>query len=1151
MPACSLNYILSLTGDCSSTNSGAFTIDIVGDVPQYTIQELYPTTSTITLPYGTTAYTLTNLSAGTYSMIITDSCSPKTQIVVNATISSGTCVSLIGHTNTLCNLSNGSLTAQTQTDLGSPSFYLYENTNGYITSGSSYTNTYIFNSLSAGTYYVVANDGGGCTGRSETCIVKSSSTLDYGFYIVNNAGCSVSSGRVYITGLTGSDPYTYLWYDNSTLSSITGLTGGSYSVTVTDATGCATSKTAFVQTVPPIGLGSITSVSPSCFLSDGEVTITVSGGTAPYYFSGSNGDTNISFSSSYTFTGLSSGLFGIEVTDAGLCKYNTSTTVLTPGGFSIVNIGTVNSNCNNSDGQINPILLLGGSPPYNYTLTNPEGGSTTVSTNSPSYSFLNLSGGTYTLTITDNGPCTYINTYTINNTNKFTVTTNITDTICDLGNGSVNVLLSTGGTQPYTYQITGLPSVISSQTAYTFNNLFSGNYTLTVTDSDSCTQTSNIVVGSSDSVDFSLVGIDSTNGSNGQINAFITNGEPPFTLSWTANVNGQTGLTVTGLSAGDYSLTITDSNGCIQTRPITLDGYNLLSSYQTYTYCSNDFISNGFTVVKRPQQMLVEGYYDLTSSEENCILNQTIFTAEVVVNGVTASTQYFTGTTLGDYPTDDEWFGVIQSLLTSFPEIGNVEYDSLGNLVIISTSCITQVLSNATIEINFKISYDISCVCPIPPPTPGPDLETCDMIYIQPGSEIYGYNFTANTSSGLIVDGYNFDSPSVAHSSDRLYLYQISGSQTLIYEWIITLAPFTAVFNRIITVPTTLGDSIGIVNANQLVSTDSSVSPNTLVLINITNTNASVTSLLSLGTNRQAIGNTQLSNGQYYILNQDTVTSNYYLTIYATNLTQTYDLQLSPTVVNQPSGLFINSGVMYVNDLFGNLYSIDTISPYKIVSYGVISGAWVIPSISQSPNKCFNTYWTLPNINCYQDVKMLGSLSPYDGIFETTVELGNGTGDVDITYDGGGGLSRIQVYWNNNLVADSLFLGNLLSTNNITYNAQLPIIYNTSLLNKYVYTPGFGNSITSYPNTDWSTNGSVNVSYTNSDVPPWGNLRLFGPAGNQLGVVAGYPTPANRATDSNVLLRFNKSTQTPSTCKVVVTNIEQVMFSWTITECPS
>jgi hypothetical protein len=1150
MPVCSLNYNLSLTGDCSNTNSGSFKINIIGDVPQYTISVIYPYSLTTVLPYGTTAYTLNNLSAGTYSLIISDSCSPQSQVVVNANISSGTCVSLIGHSNTICNLNNGAITAQTQSDFGTPTFYLYENTNGYISSGTSYSDSFIFNSLSAGTYYVVANDGGGCTGRSETCIIKSSTTLDYGFYVVNDAGCSVSSGRIYVTGVTGSSPYTYLWYDNSTLSYITGLTSGSYSVTVTDSTGCANSKTAFVQTVPPIGLGSITSESPSCFSSDGEVTITVTGGTAPFYFLGSNGDTNISFSSSYTFTGLSSGLFEISVTDAGLCKLNTSTTVLTPGGFSIVTIGTIDSNCNNSDGQINPILLLGGSPPYNYTLTNPEGDSTTVSTSSPSYNFSNLSGGTYTLTISDNGPCTYTNTYTINNTNKFTVSTIITDTVCGLGNGSVYVSLSTGGTQPYRYEITGLPSVISSQTAYTFNNLFSGNYVLTVTDSNLCTQTSNINVGLSNGVDFTLVGTDSTNGSNGQINAFITDGEPPFTLSWTANVNGQTGLTVTGLSAGDYTLIVTDSNGCIQNRTITLNGYNLLSSYQTYTYCSNDFVSNGFTVVKRPQQMLVEGYYDLTSGEENCILNQTIFTAEVVVNSVTASTQYYTGTTLGDYPSDDEWFNAIETLLTSFPEIGTVEYDSLGNLVIISTSCTSQALSNATIEINFKISYDISCVCPIPPPTPGPDLETCDMIYIQPGSEIYGYNFTTNISSGLIVDGYTFNSPSVAHSSDRLYLYEVIGLQTLVYEWIITLAPFTAILNRTITVPTTLGNSIGFVGTNLLISTDTSVNPNNLVLINITNISASVSTLLSLPTNRISVGTIQISNGQYYILNQDTSTSNYHLTIYATNLTQTYDLVLSPTLVNQPSGLFINSGVMYVNDLFGNIFSIDSIPPYNINSYGAISGAWVIPSISQISNTCFNTNWVIPFIGCAEIVNMFGSLSPFDGIYETTVELSNGTGDVELTYNGPGGISRVQVYWNNSLVADSLFLGIALA-NPISYNEKLLFINSISLLNDYIYTDGFGNSVTSFPNDDWTTNGSVNVSYTNSDVPPWGALRLFGNAGGQIGVVANYPTPAARATDNDIKLSFNKTTQTPTTCKVVVTNLEQGSFNWSITQCPS
>ena len=70
--SCFLSYTSSITGDCSNTNSGSFTIGILGDAPDYTIQWFSPTTGTTFLGAGVTAYTQTNLSAGTYSFNIID-----------------------------------------------------------------------------------------------------------------------------------------------------------------------------------------------------------------------------------------------------------------------------------------------------------------------------------------------------------------------------------------------------------------------------------------------------------------------------------------------------------------------------------------------------------------------------------------------------------------------------------------------------------------------------------------------------------------------------------------------------------------------------------------------------------------------------------------------------------------------------------------------------------------------------------------------------------------------------------------------------------------------------------------------------------------------------------------------------------------------
>jgi hypothetical protein len=705
--SCFLEYNFSLTGDCSNTSSGAFSIDIFGSAPDYTINWISPTLGTIPLGVGVTGYTITSLSAGTYSLEIIDSCVPTNTILpVNFNISSGTCVSILDVINTTCGSSNGELTATTTNFYGSSQFSLFNSNDQLVISQTSLDNEIIFTNLSADTYYVIGDDGGGCTGRSETIIVQSSTTFDYGFYVVNDAGCSVNSGKIFVTGLTGNSPYTYLWSNLETTPSISGLTAGTYGVTITDNTGCSISKSTIVEQVPKVGFGTFTSVNPSCFSADGEITITLTGGTAPYYYSGSNGTTAISFDTSHTFTNLPSGFFSVEVTDAALCKFTATTSLIPPGGFSVVSITKNNSTCGTNSGSINPITLFGGTPPYVYTLTTPNGGVISNTVNTNTWQFNNLSEGTYTLTISDQGPCVFTEQYTIENNNLFDIELTLTGTTCNLNNGAVNIELSGITTPPYTYQING-QTVVNSLTAYTFNNLSYGNYTAIVTDSTGCSQIQQFTVPSSPNVDFTLFGVNATGGSNGLIEVFITNGEPPFTLEWSPNVNGQTGTTVTNLSGGTYSLKITDDNGCVRERSVEISGFNVVNNRQSFNICDGDFKNEGILIKKGIREMLVEGFYDLTSGDTNCILTGTIFEAEVSIGTISQSTEFYSGETLNDFPDDDLWVNTITELLLEFPNISNIQTNLENNTIKIITQC--NYDGDRNVVIKLIITYEIAC----------------------------------------------------------------------------------------------------------------------------------------------------------------------------------------------------------------------------------------------------------------------------------------------------------------------------------------------------------------------------------------------------------------------------------------------------------
>ena len=717
--ACNLTYNISITGDCTNSFAGGFTLDISGSSSPYTIQWITPITDVVPLGVGVNTYEKIFLSAGTYTFNIIDSCSPNTTLPVNVLISSGTCTTIDSHTNTLCGLNNGSITASTTYSYGNATFSLYENTHGLIATSSPYSNVTQFTSLSAGTYYVIANDGAGCTGKSETCIIKTSTTINYDLFVVDDAGCTTNSGKIFVSGLTGNPPYTYLWSNGGTSDSITGLTEGTYSVTVTDNSGCSVAKSANVTLVKPISIGSLYVTQPSCFTANGEVNVVVVDGTAPFYYLASNGESIITFDRVVVFLNLAPGNFTVEVTDAGLCKATSSTTLLTPAGISSVSVNKTNSKCNDLSGILGPITVLGGTPPYTYTLTDSNGNTTTNTVNSNIWKFQNLSSGDYSLSITDLGSCTYSNTYTISNDVLFGLTVSTTGTTGGNENGGVTLYITSGGTPPYTYSINS-QVVTTSFTSYTFNNLASGNYLASVIDSTKCYQSTPFMIDDSIAVDFHLLSSDLAVDCDGFISAYVLNGEPPFQFIWS---NGETGMTINNLCSGTYSLRVVDSGGFSKTKSIYVPGVTTYNGSGTYSVCSGDLTlgDNPVIVNTGPKQMLNEGFYDLTSGFTNCVLNSAIYTLSVTAGTYSTSSVIYTGYTLNEYPSDNLFYGSVKTLIESSPQIGTDNVTTYpDNTINIKTNCNPESLHNTNVIVNTTINYDISCeYCgPIPSVTP-------------------------------------------------------------------------------------------------------------------------------------------------------------------------------------------------------------------------------------------------------------------------------------------------------------------------------------------------------------------------------------------------------------------------------------------------
>ena len=707
------NYIINVTGDCNNTSNGVINFIVSGGSQPYTVQWVDPVLSTDVNIVS--SVTKTNLVSGTYSIRVNDSSLPENQVeFINIPVSSGVCCSILNVDNTTCSLNNGSVTGTSTTQYSSTNYSLYHGDGVFSQSATTNQDNIIFGSLTAGTYYMTVLDLGGCTGRSQNFIVEESEPLNYGLYMVPNSACGGTPiGKITITGITGQPPFTYLWDTGASGNTITGLTAGGYSVTVTDGYGCQLSKGETVVNVSQLGFGTFTSTPPTCFAADGTISLTVTGGTSPYYYSASTGDVLISYSQTYTISGLSSGGYGFSVTDAGLCQLNVSTSITSVNSMSSVSVNTTNSTCSSVNGEI-LISVVGGVTPYTYTLVSPGGNTTNISGSQTAQLFSNLSSGTYSVAVSDSSGCAYIEEVTIIAENKYTISTQVSGTTCGGSNGAVTIFTTPGYTLPLDYSIdNGVYDIIDTTlTSVTFNNLTAGNHVVSVSDANDCIQTANILILGSTPLDFSLYSTSCGTGNSGKITAFINQGETPFSFNWSNNVpNNPQQIQVSGLTGGTYSLTIVGSDGCSLSRTTTISCNATLTSYQTYVMGSEVFNIESPTKFGL-LQMLNEGFYDLTIDNTGCDLVSATFTAKVSVTplDLTTSETFYTSTSLGDEPQDNLYYDTITQLLLSIPGVGSVTVNPLENIITIETTRGNDTLQGQEIIIDLIIEYDIICL---------------------------------------------------------------------------------------------------------------------------------------------------------------------------------------------------------------------------------------------------------------------------------------------------------------------------------------------------------------------------------------------------------------------------------------------------------
>ncbi|WP_158960422.1 MBG domain-containing protein [Myroides fluvii] len=523
---------------CFGEATGSATVTVTGGTAPYT----YAWNQGV----ASTTNEATNLVAGTYTVTITDD--KGCEIAQTFTISQPTALVVTpSQTNVICyGEANGSAKVEVT---GGTAPYTYTWDNGVTSTTNEATN------LVAGTYTVTITDDKGCeiahafTISQPTALEATPSQTNVICY-----GEANGSAKVEVTG--GTAPYTYAWNQGiaSTTNEATGLTVGTYTVTITDDKGCEIAH-AFTISQPTALVVQPAQTNVICYgEANGSAKVEVTGGTAPYTYAWDQGVA----STTNEATNLVSGTYTVTITDDKGCEIAHAFTITQPTAL-VVTPSQTNVICYGEANGSAKVEVTGGTAPYTYAWNQGVASTTNEATN--------LVAGTYTVTITDDKGCEITQPFTITQPTALVVTPSQTNVICyGEANGSAKVEV-TGGTAPYTYAWNqGVASTTNEATG-----LVKGTYTVTITDGHGCTTTKDFTITQPTAlvVTPSQTNVVCYGEANGSAKVEVTGGTAPYTYAWNQGVASTTNE-ATGLVKGTYTVTITDGHGCTTTKDFTI-----------------------------------------------------------------------------------------------------------------------------------------------------------------------------------------------------------------------------------------------------------------------------------------------------------------------------------------------------------------------------------------------------------------------------------------------------------------------------------------------------------------------------------------------------------------------------------------------------
>jgi len=492
---------------------------------------------------GSNSPNISNLTPGLYTVTVTDTngCVRISSAVINE-FDCDIDVTIASQGSVLC-FGDESVTLSTQVS-GASGTITYSWSNG--------SNTANLNNIGVGTYSVTVTDDLGCFAIAEFS-VTGPTQLNATLNIAQMTGFGANDGSISASVSGGVQPYSYSWSNGAVSNAINNLGPGTYFLTITDGNGCQITTSGTIQEILcDLSVEIVTLSGISCFNGNtGSLTAQVTGSSAPQSYAWSNGST------SPTISSLTAGTYSVTVIDMIGC---TSTATITLNAPSQININLTINGISGEGEEDGSILanVSGGIGPYSYTWSNGMSGNT----------INNLSPGLYTVTVTDTNGCVRTATGVINNFNcNLDVSILVEQEILCFGlaNGAITAEVQ-GGEAPYQYLWS------NDATGESLSEIGAGTYSVTVTDSNNCATEAEISLDqpTAISAEIEVVQVSSPNLNDGSISINISGGTGSYTILWS---NGSEGTSIENLTPGNYSVTITDSNGCVFVESISLPAF--------------------------------------------------------------------------------------------------------------------------------------------------------------------------------------------------------------------------------------------------------------------------------------------------------------------------------------------------------------------------------------------------------------------------------------------------------------------------------------------------------------------------------------------------------------------------------------------------